>query len=222
MNSTTEYVNQVNKTIKNIDEFTEEQLFKTCLLLQNAGLTVPRIAKTATGVSVSVRSATAKKTVIFSIKNLADAWMKLDCSRAFMEYTKEVAQEDFDVFGANMRCELKKGRRRTGQTISELEKGWRDAFNAAQSEVAKETDDLEAKVRIVLQRHFIAMAWSGAMYRMFSELFLAAMEDGQDDGMTLLYGHRAKVMYTHTEGNLLVLRQTFGDKLEIKAVVLDL
>lgn len=218
MNPFNEYMSNVDASLNNIAGHSEENKYKAYAILQNAGLSTPRISKSDNGVSVCVRSSVAKKTVIVSIKKVSPSgWADMPISESLMEMGTEIAKDDFEMFSSNMRVQWADGKCVMPKTPTSLELAWRDAFNASQ-----DFPEASDKIGVFHRRVWIVMAWSCAMYRMFSEVFLAAMDDADQEGLSILLGSRSRVMYLHAQVNVQMMEDFYKNTAEMKIVVMDM
>jgi hypothetical protein len=219
MNPHSEYASNVDASLNNIASHSAENRYRSCVVLQNANLSVPYITKSANGVSVCIRSPVAKKTVIVSVKKTVE-WLDLPLRRGMDQVARDLVKEDFETFASNLRAQWVNGVRVTADTPTDLERAWKDAFNAGQE--FPEATTAEDKVRVYHQRMWLAFVWSCAMYRMLSEVFLGAMDDADQEGLGILLASRSRVMYLHAQENTEIIKHIYGDTVEMKIVAMDL
>lgn len=218
MNALNEYVSNVDASLNNIAGHSEENKYRGCVVLQNAGLSAPRISKSDNGVSVCIRSSVAKKTVIVSIKKVSPSgWADMPLSKSFVEMTQALANDDFEMFSSNMRAQWADGKRVIPKTPTPLEVEWANAFNASQ-----DFPEASDKIGVFHRRMWITIAWSTAMYRMFSEVLLGAMDDADQEGLGILLGSRSRVMYLHAQVNIDAIKDVYESMIETKVVVMDM
>jgi hypothetical protein len=211
------YSNEVNKTIANIHQFTVEQKFKAIQVLTKAEFSTPVFTAREDGMTVVVRSAFYKKAVIVHIKKTTDSWLDMPFGPDIAKLTRLLAKDDWDCFSSNFRAEMVDGKIATGEVPTAIETAWQHAFNNAVSDFPPNAG-MEEKASTVFHDVLKVWAWSCAVYRIFSEVFLAEMESG-DEGMTLLLGYKAKVMYRHCEENTKILTDYFGPLMTVKTIV---
>jgi hypothetical protein len=221
MNALNEYTSNVDASLKNIASHSEENKYRACVVLQNAGFYAPIISKSDKGVSVCIRSPVAKKTVIVSIKKVSPCgWADMPLSVRLATMAEGLANDDFETFSSNMRTQWVDGKRVIPETPVPIELAWRDAFNASQD--FPEAVDDKQKIGVFHRRAWITLAWSTAMYRMFSEVLLGAMDDADQEGLGILLGSRSRVMYLHAQENIRTTEFIYKNTIETRVAVMDM
>jgi hypothetical protein len=221
MESFNAYASLVNKTIVNINQFTDEQKFKAIQVLQSADFTTPIFTARQSGMTVMIRSPVYHKAVIVHIKKPFDKrWEDMPFSKPYAEVSRGLAGDDWATFSANLRAELKDGGIVHSSEPTVTEVLWERAFNQAVEKPSADASS-EEKAMSFFHNTWKVWAWSCAMFRLFSEVFLAEMNGTTDEGMTLLLGHKAKVMYSHCDENTKMLNKFFGKNADVNTIVVD-